>query len=105
MEEKIERLYELRGEMMILHEQMIVENKKIDALQQTLDMKKHKYRILQVQFETLDRELAMIDGRFQRLNQPKQEDKKLEEKLKKAIPKLSRTMIDEIAKQLGITLD
>lgn len=105
MTSEIDRLYELRGEMILLHEQMIVENKKIDALQQTLDMKKHKLRIKQVEFETLDRELAMIDGRFQRLDKPKTEDKKLEEKLKKAIPKLSKSMIDEIAKQLGISLD
>lgn len=92
------RLYELKGDLEIIHQQMVDKVRKIDHLSQTLDNMKHNLWKLKMEFEAKDRELAMIDGRHQVITKVT-----FKEKTKPMI-KMTREQIEAIAKELGVEI-
>ena len=93
-----ERLYELRGDLELIHQQMVSKVKKIDALSQTLCNMKHNLWKLKMEFEEKDRELAMLDGRYQVITKVTFKEKQ------KPMIKMTREQIEAIAKELGVEI-
>lgn len=90
---------DLRYEMCGIHSRMKITNKKLDIAKQLVTDLEHRLWKDRVVYEKLDRELAMIDGRFTVVRQSKPKDKKLDGM------KLTREQIIELAKQFGLEID
>ena len=99
-EEKALRIDDSKYEMDLLHSKMSVTVKKIGHCQNILDQLNHKLWKDRMEFERIDRELAMIDGRYQVVKCPRA---KKEDVVK--VSKFTREQILELAKQLGLDLN
>jgi hypothetical protein len=99
-EEKAMKIDDARYEMDLLHSKMAVTVKKISHCQNILDQLNHKLWKDRMNFERIDRELAMIDGRYQVITRcPKVKEEKVK------VSKFTREQILELAKQLGLDLN
>jgi len=90
---------DLRHEMKGIHHRMCVTCKKIDVAQQLLTDLNHRLWKDKIVYEKLDRELAMIDGRYSVVRGVKMKEKKVDGM------KLTREQIIELAKQFGLEVN
>jgi hypothetical protein len=91
---------DLKHEKGLVHSRMRITLKKIEVAQQLLNDLNFRMMKDRVVYEKLDRELAMIDGRYHKVTTVvKKEEKKIDGF------KMTREQIIELAKTLGVEVN
>jgi len=91
---------DLQFEMTNIHRRMTTTMKKIEVASQLVTDLNHRLWKDKIVFEKLDRELAMIDGRYVKVKHVAKKEEKTINGLK-----MTREQILELAKQLGVEVD
>jgi len=93
---------EKKQRMELLHEQMVTIVKKISHAQSILDELNHRRWKLKMEFQSIDRELSMIDGRHKVVRVQKSTMKCASVEVPM---KFTREQVEALAAQLGIDID